>query len=90
MKKYYWMMGVYLACVFVAGKVYAFVYDVEPNTHFIDDYFKDMSETDNTITICQWLEQKDMAREEAFEWFGDECDCALNPWYNPYGYGEKE
>lgn len=90
MKKYYLMMGVYLACVFIGAEIYAFVYDVEPNTHFLDEYFKDMSEADNTITICQWLEQKDMAREQAFDWFSDECDCALNPWYTPDWPKEKE
>lgn len=82
MKKYYWMMGVYLACVFAGAEIYAFVYDIEPSSHILDEYFQDMSEEDNTITICEWMERKDLKREIAFDWFADECDCALNPWYN--------
>lgn len=90
MKKYYWMMGVYLACVFIGAELYPFVYDVEPSTHYLDQYFKDMSEEDDTITLCEWMQRQDQKVEIALDWFADECDCALNPWYSPKWHNERD
>lgn len=89
MKKYYWMMGVYLACVFIGAEIYAFVYDVEPSTHLLDRYFEEMSDRDEVITFNEWAERQDRKYEVAMDWFADGCDCALNPWYSAEWHNER-
>ena len=81
MKKYYWLVGVYLACVFASAEIYAFVYDVEPSTHCLDEYLQEMSESDTPVSLQEWMDLQDQKVERALDWFADGCDCALNPWH---------
>ena len=81
MRKYYWAVGVYLACVFISAEIYAFVYDVEPSTHCIDEYLQEVSDADKPISIDEWMQKQDEKFEAALDWVIDGCDCALNPWH---------
>lgn len=90
MKKYYIMIGAYLACVFIGAEIYAFVYDVEPSSHVIDEYFREMSEEDRAITLCEWMERQDRKVEIGWDWLVDGFDCALNPWYSPQWHNERD
>ena len=90
MRKYYWIVGVYLACVFISAEIYAFVFDVEPSSHCIDEYLQEMSEMDQPISLREWMDRQDEKWENALDWAADECDCALNPWYSPVWHAEKD
>lgn len=85
MKKYYWMVGIYLVWVFVAAEIYAFVYDVEVSDHIEREYIEYNSNTEDPISFQEWMDRQDERHEEFLDWFADGCDAALNPWYNERG-----
>lgn len=79
MKKYYWLVGGYLALVFVAAEIHSFIFDLEPRVLW-HEYEVDQ-EKEPTLTIAEWIERQDRASERFLDWVADGTASAFDPWY---------
>lgn len=43
----------------------------------------DLMCNDPNMSFLDWLDYKKERENNFIDWFGDECDCALNPYYTP-------
>lgn len=82
MKKYYILMVIYISLVFISAEIYSFVYDIEVNNHILKDYLDYNANSDDPLTLKEWMDTQDEREQEVLDWFADEFDCALNPWYS--------
>lgn len=77
--KYFWIIGVIYACVFFSYKIYAFVYDVEPSTHIINEYIDYTNTTNEPMSFADWQQHED----EKVDRFLDRCADEWNSCFDP-------
>ncbi len=87
MLKWWLIFGGYCACLFISAEIYSFVYDVEPNTHYINEYMDYHLKTENQdqtpLSLQEWMDRQDQKVNDFWYNLGDQCDAVLNPWYEP-------
>jgi hypothetical protein len=81
---------IFVGALFTIGEIFAFVYDIEPSSHIIDEWLSETSLTENPPTFQEWMDRQDNKHELLLDIVGDECDNALNFWYSPQGYGHND
>lgn len=81
----------FVAVVALSAEIYAYVYDIEANSHIVDHYIKDVSGSESSpISLQEWMDRQDAPIKEFWDWFGYECAASFDPNISPYGYGHND